>query len=68
MEDLQYDIDRDAKGIKCSCGGYAERVNCTAKEIEEHDCGRGYECCSRAFVCCICGKRIIGEALAPEME
>lgn len=61
-------FDRDAKGIKCECGGYAERVDCTKGELKKYDCGRGYECCARAFKCCLCGKRIAGEAEAPEMD
>lgn len=63
-----YGIERDAKGIKCNCGGYADRVPCTPEEIREYGCGRGYECCARAFICCICGARIVGRAEAPDMD
>jgi len=63
-----YDIDRSAKAIKCECGGYAERVDCTMEELKEFNCGRPFECCARAFVCSICGKRIVGEAEAPDMD
>lgn len=61
-------IERDAEGIKCECGGYAERVEPTNEEMKKHGCGRMRGCCSRAFVCCICGKRIVGSALSPEIE
>lgn len=65
---VKYGIESDAEGLKCECGGYAERVDCTPEELEEYNCGRPYECCGRAFVCCICGKRIVGSAKAPEMR
>ncbi|MBE3087154.1 MAG: 4Fe-4S cluster-binding domain-containing protein [Bacteroidetes bacterium] len=61
-------ISREVEAIKCDCGGYAERVPCTPEEIKEHDCGKGHECCSRAFVCCICKKRIIKRVEAPDMD
>ena len=61
-------IRRNAEAIKCKCGGYAERVDCTPEEIEEYGCGRPYQCCSRAFICSLCGERIVGKADAPEME
>lgn len=64
----KYGIEKDVEGLKCECGGYAERVNCTPEELEKYNCGRLYECCARAFVCCVCGKRIVGSAEAPEME
>jgi len=64
-----HEIERETEAIECNCGGYAARVPCTNKEIKEHqECGRSYECCLRAFVCRVCGKRIIGHAPAPEME
>ena len=59
---------RDVESIPCPCGGFADRVKCTPEEIKEHNCGRSYECCSRAFVCRICKKRLIGQAFAPEVE
>ena len=64
----QFGISRDVEGLKCDCGGYAERVDCTPEELKKYNCGRPYECCARTFVCCICGKRIVGSAEAPEME
>lgn len=67
-EPLTQDIDRDTEAIKCTCKGYAGRVDCTDDEIREHDCGRGHECCARAFVCELCGKRFAGSAPAPDME
>ena len=61
-------VSREAEATKCNCGGFAARVPCTPEEIKEHDCGRGYECCARAFVCCLCKKRIIRCAEAPDMD
>ena len=64
-------VERNAYGIECECGGYAARVNCTEEEINKFGCGHestGYECCARAFVCKICGKRHAGYARAPEIE
>jgi len=70
-------FNRDAEGIKCKCGGYAERVIATWEERENHGCGRETmfddkdnlniydECCVRAFICCLCGKRYAGCAIAP---
>ena len=69
MDTNLYSINRDANGIQCECGGYAARVACTPEEIAgENNCGRQWECCARAFVCALCGKRIVGKAEAPEME
>lgn len=67
-----YNIERDVEGIKCpSCGGFADKVPCTAEECKEFGCGRDsvrWQCCARAFVCCICKQRIVGNALAPECD
>jgi hypothetical protein len=60
-------FSREADGIECECGGYAQRVDCTKKELQEYNCGRYWECCARAFVCKMCGKRIVGQAEAPEV-
>ncbi len=64
-------ISRTADGVACSCGGYARRAECTEWEIEQHGCGRdriGNECCARAFVCVLCGRRHACSAEAPDME
>jgi hypothetical protein len=67
-----YGIDRDAEGIPCECGGYADRdAKMTAEEISGRSCGRdtpSYQCCSRAFVCRVCKKRWLGMAAAPDMD
>lgn len=68
-----FSFERDADGIKCECGGYADRdCRMTKEEIEAGgSCGRDtpdYQCCSRAFVCAVCKTRWIGTAPAPEME
>lgn len=65
------DIDRETKAIECGCGGYAGIVDCTEDECNKYGCGRdvpGRECCARAFVCKICGKRFVGAAPAPDMD
>jgi len=61
-------LPREADGFPCPCGGYADRVDCTPAENEKHGCGRSWECCSRAFVCRVCKKRLVGTAESPEME
>lgn len=61
-------VPRDAKAIPCSCGGYMDRVDATPNEVANFNCGRGYECCVRAFICRICKKREVHTAEAPEME
>ena len=56
-------------GVKCECGGFAEDVKATPEEIAgPHNCGRKWACCVRASVCCLCKKRIVWSAPAPEME
>lgn len=60
-------VGRSVEGVKCPCGGYAEQVETTAEESRRFGCGlRG--CCDRAFVCVVCGTRLVGSAEAPEME
>lgn len=67
--DVILTVGRDVEAVKCDCGGYAERVDCTPDEVRsEYNCGRSHECCCRAFVCCVCKKRILRKAEAPEME
>jgi hypothetical protein len=65
------DLERYDTGIKCKCGGYAERDNrMTKEELQDLGCGRDtetYQCCARAFVCAVCGTRWTGNAPAPEM-
>lgn len=62
------DIKRDTEAIECDCGGYCERVPCNEEELKLYNCGREYECCARAFVCKVCGKRYAGEAPAPDID
>lgn len=64
----RHGMDRDAEGVPCDCGGYANSVACTQEERDKFGCGRSWDCCSRAFVCRICGTRIVGSARAPEMD
>ena len=62
-------VPRDATGIKCVCGGYADEVECTQEEIRsDMNCGRSFACCVAAFVCILCQKRLVGTREAPEME
>lgn len=67
--ELTESVQRRVDGIRCECGGYAERDHkMTQKEIEGRSCGRDtptYQCCSRAFVCAVCGTRWLGTAKAP---
>lgn len=71
LRDIRHNIDRGAVGVPCSCGGYAGAVDSTAEECRQYGCGRdrpGSECCAAAFVCRICGKRIVGSYEAPEIN
>ncbi len=63
---LTEQVDRGATGVRCPCGGFAERVKVTEEEDKEFWCFEG--CCSRAFVCGLCGNLLTGSAEAPEME
>lgn len=64
-------FDREAKGIPCPNVDEdnlpsVNQVEETADEDREFGCGRP-GCCGRAFVCRICGARIVGRADAPGM-
>lgn len=67
-----FSVNRDAEGIPCECGGYADRDSkMTAEEIYGRTCGRDtetYQCCARAFVCRACKTRWLATAEAPEMD
>jgi hypothetical protein len=66
-----YGMPRERQALPCNCGGYADRVNSTDEEIDEYGCGRdvpGDECCAAAFVCRVCGGRIVGKCNSPEMD
>jgi hypothetical protein len=71
-KELSERVLRDAEGVKCDCGGFAERdPRMTREEIGDRGCGRDgpdYQCCARAFVCVLCGTRWLGTAEAPEMD
>lgn len=61
------EVPRDTLGIACTCKGFAERVECTPEEQKTlSSCVGG--CCSRAFVCKLCGQRWVGKAVSPEMS
>ena len=65
--ELKDSVDRDAEGVCCpKCKGYAENAEVTKEEDYEYGCGRFMGCCSRAFICKLCGARILGKAEAPE--
>ena len=72
VKELTEAVGRDADGVRCECGGYGGRdVHMTMSEIENRSCGRDeptWQCCSRAFVCGVCGTRWLGMAEAPEMK
>ena len=59
---------REAYTIRCDCGGGMDKTDCTEKEAKEYGCGQGRNCCSAAFVCGSCGKRVAIRLPAPEME
>lgn len=60
------DLKRETVGIACvACEGYCDRVAVTEAEEKEHGCGTK-RCCSRAFVCRVCGKRYAGTCDAPD--
>jgi hypothetical protein len=63
-------VGRNVFGMKCpSCKGHADEVDCTPEEIAgPKNCGRPWACCVAAFVCGLCGKRIVARREAPEME
>jgi hypothetical protein len=61
-------VPRDVSIIVCDCGGLADRVECTTAERKEFGCGRHHDCCSRAFVCRRCGRRVAMSCKAPEMD
>lgn len=69
--DVSMDIGRHAEGVPCPrCNGYADRVDATLEERQRYGCKGGADdhgCCSRAFVCRLCGERILGTADSPEM-
>ena len=64
--DYYVSIEREADAVECGCGGYAVRVEVTPEEEKQYGCGTP-KCCSRAFVCKLCGRRTFGTAEAPEM-
>jgi hypothetical protein len=65
---IEIDFDREDKAIKCTCGGFAERVPSSPETLALFNCGRQYECCARTFVCAVCGTPWIGMAPAPELN
>lgn len=67
-KELPCEIERSQSALKCPCGGYAEKVRPTKDEIKQYNCGRSYNCCAVAFVCCVCKQRYAGSQPAPEME
>lgn len=66
---IPYDsLPRDAhEFLHEDCGGIYERVECTGAERKQFGCGRGWDCCSRAFVCNKCKDRIAMRVEAPDM-
>lgn len=64
MIEIQERLNREMQGVKCSCGGYAERVEPTKEEFDKVGCWNN--CCARAFVCVLCKERLVGKAEAPE--
>jgi hypothetical protein len=65
---LRESVERGTKAVKCPCGGYAGEVDVTPEEDAEFGCGGAVGCCSAAFVCAICGNRLVGGVEAPDMD
>lgn len=68
---LKEKIERHIDAVKCpNCKGYAGQVESTEEEIANKtlNCGRSIACCCIAFVCDICGTRIVGKRLSPGMD
>lgn len=68
MIKLKEQVERTANAVPCTCGGYADLVDSTPEEIAAQRCGRSYACCARAFVCRLCGERLVGAAEAPDFD
>jgi hypothetical protein len=66
-EELAETVSRTAEAAPCTCGGYADSVPVTPEEDRKYGCGR-MGCCSVAFSCRLCGKRLVGSCEAPEMD
>jgi hypothetical protein len=68
---LPEDIERETKAIPCpECNGYCDEITIitmSKEEIKQYDCGKGYQCCSKAFECRHCHSRIIAKFEAPEI-
>ena len=64
---IEGDIKTDAKAVPCTCGGYADEVDPTDDEDSKYGCGR-YKCCCAAFVCRICGKRLVARREAYDAD
>jgi formylmethanofuran dehydrogenase subunit B len=66
---LPKDFPRDIKAVPCpACNGYCDEVEILVGEIELYDCGKGYQCCSKAFKCRRCKTRVIVKLEAPEVD
>ncbi len=65
---------RDTLAVECpKCHGFAAETGAgdgpTQDELREHQfCGRPWACCINAFVCKLCGQRIIAQLESPEEE
>jgi hypothetical protein len=65
---LENAVERTVEDVVCPCGGTAPSVDTTPEENRLYGCGRSSSCCNRAFVCLVCGSRLVGSAEAPEMD
>lgn len=64
-----FQLDREDDAFPCpECGGFSERVQCTPEELAQHNCGKSWECCARAFTCVGCGYHFAMRAPAPDMD
>ncbi len=65
--ELTEEIARYTESIACPCGGFADKVDATPEEDKKYGCLYRF-CCSVAFLCRVCGNRLVGRYEAPEAD
>lgn len=64
---LDKDFPRKTTAIACpKCNGYCDETEITKIEIKQYDCGKGHQCCSKAFKCRLCHLRIVIKLEPPD--
>ncbi len=64
--ELKDPVEREAQAVACVCGGFAKSVDVTPAENLKYGCGQSWNCCSVAFKCGLCNRRLVGRKEAPE--